>query len=434
MAPKDMDYIAKEDLFSVLESMKIVLPRTSKMSTEALSKRLKDGLNASQRTGEFIEGEYLDPRNLQPWSDMENLMHQSMVMQQSIRGNFDRQMNQGLPKGPEQTLEEMQDIVLFLGYQYSAGARNVFLSDKDVDDWAIVIRMFDVLAVNEETPVFMLSYRIVNAIPNKSLKQQIAEVFASNETRGQGMSELARRAFLRVLNMNSKKVIPQYEPSGADNKKYTNKKKWKLSFILPLGPVPMEEVGKLTTDPGCDVCGSTKNASRCTQCLTAVYCSPECQKKDWPSHRGTCGSLQGGTWTEINLGENPSAPMDGLPKGMFVGRFNMHESLRGAMNNTSRIGGENGDEPDIPNNIHGNKTFMVKFQIGLGGSRPNHMMMYDRKRSFTVFWKRGTDPEAFAVGERAIGHDLKMYRWAMRTGPTTMKVCFDRPPKDIPPW
>lgn len=134
--------------------------------------------------------------------------------------------------------------------------------------------MFGVHAVNENTPVFMLSYRVVNSIPNKSLKQQIAEVFASQETRGQGMSELGRRTFLRLLNMNSKKVIPQYEPGDGDNKKYTNKKKWKLSFILPLGPVPMEEVGKLTTDPGCDVCGSTKNASRCTQCLTAVYCSP----------------------------------------------------------------------------------------------------------------------------------------------------------------
>lgn len=162
--------------------------------------------------------------------------------------------------------------------------------------------------------------------------------------------------------------------------------------------------------------------------------STECQKKYWPLHRTTCSSLQGGTWTEINLGENPSAPMDGLPKGMFVARMNMHENLQGARDNTSRIGGENGDEPDIPKDIHGSKTFLVKFQVGLGGGRPNHMMMYDRKRSFTVFWKRGTDPEAFAVGERAIGDDLKMYRWAMRTGPRTMKVCFDRPPKDIPPW
>ena len=141
MAPKDMDYIAKEDLFSVLESMKITLPRTSKMSAEALSKRLKDGLNASQRSGELIDGDVLDPRQLRRWVDSESLMTQTMVLQQSIKGNFDRQMTQGLPRGPEQTLEELQDIVLYFGYQCNAGVQNLVLSDKDMDDWAIAIRV-----------------------------------------------------------------------------------------------------------------------------------------------------------------------------------------------------------------------------------------------------------------------------------------------------
>ena len=129
--------------------------------------------------------------------------------------------------------------------------------------------------------------------------------------------------------------------------------------------------------------------------------------------------------------------MDGLPKGMYVSRMNLHESWQSRSNNTaSRIGGETGDEPDIPNDIHGKKAFLVKFQVGMGGggAPPQHMMMYDRKRSFTVFWKRGTDPEAFAVGARAIQGEWKMYRWAIRTGPKTMKVCFDQPPRDTPPW
>jgi hypothetical protein len=62
------------------------------------------------------------------------------------------------------------------------------------------------------------------------------------------------------------------------------------------------------------------------------------------------------------------------------------------------------------------------------------MMLYDRKRSFTVIWKRSEDTEAFGVGEEAMRGELKMYRWAVRTGPKTMKVCFDQPPRDTPPW
>jgi hypothetical protein len=141
MALTDMDYISKEDLFSVLESMKIALPRTSKMSTEALSKRLKDGLNASQRSEELIDGDFLDPRQFRPWVDLRGLMRQTMVMQQSIMGNFDRHMTQGLPRGPEQTLEELQDVVLYFGHQCNTGVQNLILSDKDVDDWAIAIRV-----------------------------------------------------------------------------------------------------------------------------------------------------------------------------------------------------------------------------------------------------------------------------------------------------
>jgi hypothetical protein len=31
---------------------------------------------------------------------------------------------------------------------------------------------------------------------------------------------------------------------------------------------------------------------RCSQCRTAIYCSVECQRKDWPSHKITCKGLR----------------------------------------------------------------------------------------------------------------------------------------------
>ena len=126
--------------------------------------------------------------------------------------------------------------------------------------------------MDDDTPAFTLSYRVVHSIPNRTLKQQVAEIFGSEDSGRADVSELGRRAFLRLLNWNAKLLVPQYEPANEVNKKFA-KKKWKVSFSLPLGPIPMEEVGKLTSEAGCDVCGKSSNAnSRCTKCLSAVYC------------------------------------------------------------------------------------------------------------------------------------------------------------------
>jgi uncharacterized C2H2 Zn-finger protein len=33
---------------------------------------------------------------------------------------------------------------------------------------------------------------------------------------------------------------------------------------------------------------------RCGRCQAARYCSRECQKQDWPSHKSVCARLSGG--------------------------------------------------------------------------------------------------------------------------------------------
>jgi len=43
----------------------------------------------------------------------------------------------------------------------------------------------------------------------------------------------------------------------------------------------------------CDTCGSTEQPTvrqfrLCGGCMTTNYCSPECQKKHWPSHKAIC--------------------------------------------------------------------------------------------------------------------------------------------------
>ena len=38
----------------------------------------------------------------------------------------------------------------------------------------------------------------------------------------------------------------------------------------------------------CCVCGSECEAGVCRRCGCAVYCSKQCQARDWPSHREHC--------------------------------------------------------------------------------------------------------------------------------------------------
>jgi hypothetical protein len=39
--------------------------------------------------------------------------------------------------------------------------------------------------------------------------------------------------------------------------------------------------------PKCTVCNA-ENPNHCARCQSASYCSPECQKKDWPIHKTLC--------------------------------------------------------------------------------------------------------------------------------------------------
>ncbi len=42
----------------------------------------------------------------------------------------------------------------------------------------------------------------------------------------------------------------------------------------------------------CDSCGTSgANFSRCARCRTAIYCSRDCQTKDWPNHKTICKQL-----------------------------------------------------------------------------------------------------------------------------------------------
>ena len=78
------------------------------------------------------------------------------------------------------------------------------------------------------------------------------------------VSDLERRILLGLFEKNAKRLPPKYSLTNRADGIMT-------SFVLPLCPIGMAALGKLTHNPGCEVCGK-KTTSRCMQCMSVVYC------------------------------------------------------------------------------------------------------------------------------------------------------------------
>jgi hypothetical protein len=120
-----------------------------------------------------------------------------------------------------------------------------------------------------------------------------------------------------------------------------------------------------------------------------------------------------------------------------------------------------GDPP--PPNVHGDKVFLIKFQVQISSIQPNgalgppldNMMLYDRQRTIEAYLVRKTSPsdfDAFLAEMRglrkgyggvkvrnsctylALAQYLQMYRYARRVGDHELSVCLDREPKETIKW
>ncbi|KAF8885075.1 hypothetical protein CPB84DRAFT_142000 [Gymnopilus junonius] len=158
----------------------------------------------------------------------------------------------------------------------------------------------------------------------------------------------------------------------------------------------MKSLGKLTNDARCEVCGK-KTTSRCSQCLSAVYCSKECQEN-----------------------ESPDAAIITSWKNRLDPQQNTSVDI---------------PPPKTQLGVCYGKPFLAKFQIALTGNiQPPHMLVYDRRRSFRLFWRREFDPSLFEEAARIIGNKFKFYRWMKRTGEYEFQFCLERAPEQDPVW
>jgi len=118
--------------------------------------------------------------------------------------------------------------------------------------------------------VFVVLYKNVKKPPASTLREVIRTIFVERViARGLSTTPLERSMLSRLLILNSKRISTDYEPH-----RRTNEDSFCLSFLLPLGPISMQDLGKLTNNSGCAVCGDTrKSLRRCGSCQSIFYCS-----------------------------------------------------------------------------------------------------------------------------------------------------------------
>lgn len=296
--------------------------------------------------------------------------------------------------------------------------------------------MVDVYALTDDIPIFTVLYEHG---PGNIFTRPSAADFLNEPCPGMQPGQdavhvkttfLAQKLLLKVLQMNAGRLPTSYSPS-----RRANEKKYSLSFLVPISPLSMREVGSLAGDVGCAVCG-LPTTSRCAGCQGAAYCRKECQKADWPTHKRECKgkSLAAGSWIDVALSAS------GYP-GMYVQSVNAFSAVKGFGNDKLKKDDAKlrSDADGPPPNIHGDTPFVIKIQVPAPAMGRAPIMIYDRRRSVEFFLRLEVDRkgyEALETTARKTGYlGQKIYRYAKRTGDAKLSICLDRePPAETIKW
>ncbi|KAH9479136.1 Ankyrin repeat and MYND domain-containing protein 2 [Psilocybe cubensis] len=392
--------ISRDELLLLLSSMGVVLAKDNKLPTEELNRRFGMALNTAQELSDVVDKTPINLASLPRWTSQKTLFDATKrgSLTEALVG-YMSQPKKGYLSPKEEIFKEMRQSVLLMAHVCDVGLRDIcFLTEGD--ELGIFVRIMDVLRIKDGVPLYYFVYRELVPTPDTPMDALIDGIGVDRTLIKTGISDLERRTLLRLFRKNTKKLDPKIIAMERDAQgKETGHHP---SFVLPLCPIAMRNLGKLTNNPGCEVCGK-KNTSRCMQCMSVVYCSKQCQKEHWQTHKETCKSIKGGTWHSITVQEPDMGPPE---LNSIVNRL---ESMHNPQ--TAGISPSNNG---IPPDVHGGKVFLAKFQVSLTydnyGILAPDMLVYDRTRSFRFFWKRRSNPRLFAEAQKMMGSKLKFYR------------------------
>jgi len=122
----------------------------------------------------------------------------------------------------------------------------------------------------KDTPVYLVTFKELIPDETNSIEGALDNIIpgASFNLVTIQTTEYERISMLKLFGLNAKRLSADFRP---EESKVTRKLGLKMSFLLPLGPLNQKELGRLTNNTGCEICGK-KNVSRCVQCLSVAYC------------------------------------------------------------------------------------------------------------------------------------------------------------------
>ncbi|KAI1792753.1 hypothetical protein LXA43DRAFT_314162 [Ganoderma leucocontextum] len=439
-----MDPLTRAETLQILSFMGVEVPKNTKLPSDVLEKRLQDALNAAQNMDQLPISAPLDPETTKKWPVRLRPPERESLRKAVWRGSLEEAHDviQARETTGEYSRESFKDpfwdlrqTMMSLGDAIDKGRRWLTIEDPDHEKFSINVRLLPTLQVDVGTPGIVVVYRaftrttVFEAI--NWIRNQVGHAGGKKGLNRTTIcaSPLEAKLILKLLDMNAKLLSPHYQYL-----RDTFEEQFQVSVLLPIGPLGFHELGKLSNDPGCAVCGKERK-SRCSQCQSVSYCSVACQKADWPTHRQTCRSFKGGRWCTIPFRLCPPG-QGGLAKARSS-RLDVNHPQ--PWTDADRTWPREDDPP--PPNIHGDKAFLVKFQAPQVVWAYPAFLMYDRQHSFgEVFFSAEDRLEAYATfmeevqGPRGGYRGGKMYRWARRTGDKELTVCLDKEPTTEIKW
>ncbi|KAH8110205.1 hypothetical protein DFH11DRAFT_1622833 [Phellopilus nigrolimitatus] len=422
---KMRSFATKDEALSLLDFMGVKYSPQTALTVDALNEKLAKAVVLSQRVP---NKQTIDPQALKIWKSTPEkpLMHAFKTDSlEECCGNVFREELTGernVPLGTNAFLDARQTLMALVNF-YTKENCTIFLIQDKEESRSITLRIVGLYALDENTPLFAVLFehglghglvRRPDFLYDRAPK--VPRIFAT---------KLEQKLLIRMLELNSKLVVPSYSPS-----RHYSEKDYVLSFLVPLNPLSLVEIGTLTKS-GCVVCGSSRG-NKCSQCHSVVYCGKLCQKQDWKSHKQFCKALSSESWEDIRLSFPELAP------GLKVSTMLSRTANASTFKNPKII---HHTDASPPPNIHGNDPFLIKIQVPLEPS-PNvglAILVYDHTRSFECYVVQKTDPKAYARVESVVRRTgsmmgTKMYRWAKRIDDWVLSVCLDKEPQGPIQW
>ncbi|KAF8996165.1 ankyrin repeat-containing domain protein [Cyathus striatus] len=158
------------------------------------------------------------------------------------------------------------------------------------------------------------------------------------------------------------------------------------------------------SEKACAACGEKeKPLKNCAKCQVARYCSRECQRSHWPTHKKSCKPFNAANTVTLKPTYNHDIRTL-VPMSKFMRAHVGAPDLEAPASHSIAS--------NVPKDLSAPKPIVIKVQVPMGAPTGD-MMVYTKKRDFVCTIRRVDEPKAYdavsrMVREKGVG-GLKAY-------------------------